>query len=222
MDDGEIHGAMLAAVIDQRLLPGTRLPEAELCDVFDVPRRNVERVLVRLAAEGVVTLERNRGASISRPTAQDARDIFALRGVVEREVVRLVCGAVTPEMRSDLEASLAAEEAGRGPPEGRDRIRRSGEFHVVLAEHCGNAEIRTLVKRLVARTSLVTQLYGNDRALNCWHHEHVRLLELLVEGRREEADALMLSHLRSIEGDLRPLELDTPKPDLSAALGGAK
>jgi len=217
-DDSTVYASILAAVIDQRLPPGTRLTEAELCTIYGTARRNVERVLVRLEAEGVVTIERNRGARVAQPSAQDARDVFALRRLVEAEVVRLVSGRLSPDARARITASLEAEHAHDEADRGR--IHHSGDFHILLAEECGNAEIRRLVYRLVARTSLITQLYGNNRALDCWHEEHVELVDLLSEGATEAAATLMLKHLDSIEGALRLVEPGEETPDLRTALLG--
>lgn len=218
MSDTAIYESILAAVIDQRLPPGARLTEAELCDIYGVARRAVERVLVRLDAAGVVTHERNRGARVAQPTAEDARDVFALRRLVEGEVIRLVSGRLSETARARLVAALAAEHAETPPENDRARIQHSGDFHVLLAEDCGNREIARLVRRLVARTSLITQLYGNAAALDCWHEDHVRLVDLLAEGATEAAADLMERHLQSIENALRLSEPQRDNLDLRAAL----
>ncbi len=218
LDDVAIYDSILSAVIDQRLPPGTRLTEAELCSIYGTSRRSIERVLVRLEAEGVVTIERNRGARVARPTAQDARDVFDLRRLVEVQVVKLLSGRITSQAHHRLVASLGAEDSRVQDTQDRARIHHSGDFHILLADECGNSEIRRLVCRLVARTSLITQLFGNNQALDCWHDEHVRLVELLMEGETEEAEALMVQHLGSIEGALRLVEPRDQETSLRAAL----
>jgi DNA-binding GntR family transcriptional regulator len=209
---------MLNAIIDQRLPPGTRLIEAELCDIYGTSRRNIERVLVRLETEGVVTIERNRGARIAQPTPRDAANIFALRKLVESEVIRLLSGKISEPPESRIRAALLEEQKAPSDQNDRMHIHHSGEFHVILAEECGNAEITSLIRRLVARTSLVTQLFGNDRALECWHEEHLLLVDLLVSGATEKASDLMLAHLNSIEGELRLSEPKEAELDLRNAL----
>lgn len=218
MSDTDIYESILAAVIDQRLPPGTRLTEAELCNIYGVARRVIERVLVRLDADGVVTHARNRGARVAQPTAEDARDVFALRRLVEGEVIRLVCGRLSETARARLAATLEAEHAETHPARDRARIQHSGDFHVVLAEDCGNREIARLVRRLVARTSLITQLFGNASSLDCWHEDHAHLVELLAEGAKEAAADLMERHLRGIENALRLSEPHQGGLDLRAAL----
>lgn len=216
--DEYIYNSMLDAIIDQRLAPGTRLTEADLCGIYATTRRKIERVLVRLETEGVVTIELNRGARISRPTQQEARDVFALRKLVEAEVIRLLSGNLSDEAHTNIRACLEQDQIASKASLDRAHIHHSGDFHVLLARECGNGEIKNLIRRLVARTSLITQLFGNDRALECWHEEHVHLLDMLVAGSTEEATELMLTHLQSIEDELRLTPAKDTDLDLRKAL----
>jgi len=67
------------AVIDQRLSPGTKLPEGALCEAFGVGRMHIRRALLVLANREVVELKTNRGAFVAQPTAKQARDVFEAR-----------------------------------------------------------------------------------------------------------------------------------------------
>lgn len=206
----EIYRTILDSIIDQRLLPGTKLAEEELADIFRVSRRQIEKALVRLTADGLVTHERNRGARVRAPTPQEARDVFELRRVLETAVVRRVAERRPP--LGPLLACIAAEEAARSGDAPRRAVHHSGEYHVVLADLSGNAEFRVLVWRLVARTSLITHLYRNEAALTCWHDDHRLLVEMLQDGRAEPAAQLMSAHLTSIENALR-LDARSPRAD---------
>lgn len=108
--DESIYNSILDAVTDQRLPPGTRLTEIELCSIYATMRRKIERVLVSLETEHVVTIERNRGARSARPTQQEARDIFSLRKLVEGEVTRLLNGNLSDDAQASIRASLERHE----------------------------------------------------------------------------------------------------------------
>ena len=60
-------------------MPGAKLGERELSEIFDVSRIVIRQALVRLSEEGFVTIERNRGAFVIKPSLQDARDVYAQR-----------------------------------------------------------------------------------------------------------------------------------------------
>ena len=83
---------MLTAIVEHDLAPGTKLPEDTLADTFGVSRTRVRKVLQQLAHEGMVQLERHRGATVARPSAKEARDIFDLRRILEAGMMRLLAG----------------------------------------------------------------------------------------------------------------------------------
>ena len=61
-----IYDSVFDSVMGQRLPPGTKLPEAALCELFGVTRSVVRRVLQRLAHDHIVELRPNKGAVVDR------------------------------------------------------------------------------------------------------------------------------------------------------------
>ncbi|MGE8620772.1 MAG: GntR family transcriptional regulator, partial [Achromobacter spanius] len=75
--------AVYESVMSQRLTPGTKLPEAAICELFGVSRSVARKALQRLAHEHVVDLHHNRGAVVAEPTPEDTRQIFQARRALE-------------------------------------------------------------------------------------------------------------------------------------------
>ena len=84
-DTAEVHERIWSAIMDHSLPPETRLVEGELCEIFGLGRTRLRQVLQRLAHERVVTLMRNRGAMVSKPSVREAREVFAARRVEFKE-----------------------------------------------------------------------------------------------------------------------------------------
>jgi DNA-binding GntR family transcriptional regulator len=61
--DLRIYQAVLNAVMSHRLPPGTRLGEADFCDLYQVSRTTVRKALQRLAHDHIIELRPNRGAA---------------------------------------------------------------------------------------------------------------------------------------------------------------
>ena len=70
LSDEDIHQRMIEAIVDQRLLPGTKLVEDKLGQAFGVSRTRIRQVLIRLAQEQVVTILPNKGASVAQPSVK--------------------------------------------------------------------------------------------------------------------------------------------------------
>ena len=215
-----LHAALIEAIADQRLTPGERLTETELAAIFGLSRRQVEKALVRLCADGLAEASPNRGVFVARPDAAEARDVFALRRLLEREATAAAArGAATdPALIPALRAALAAEYAARAAGDGRQAVRPSGEFHTRIGEASGNRELAGLVRRLVARSALIVQLHRNDAALSGWHADHDRLVDLIAAGEAEAAADEMVRHLQAVESALR---LDRPAAAATGGLRGA-
>ena len=71
-----IMEALNEAIVDHRLPPGARLPEAKLVKALNANRNHVRTALQKLSSEvKVVTITPNKGAIVSRPTIREARDL---------------------------------------------------------------------------------------------------------------------------------------------------
>ena len=83
-----IYNKIHRAIAERRLLPGSRLVEDQLADVFGVSRMRIRSVLQALAREKVVTHHKNRGACVAQPTVKEAKEVFAARRLIEVALAR--------------------------------------------------------------------------------------------------------------------------------------
>jgi DNA-binding GntR family transcriptional regulator len=200
-----IRDALRDAIVDRRLVPGAKLSEAEVGALFDVSRTVVRSVLQMLAYEGLVKIERNRGAFVSNPTPEEARQVFDTRRLIEPGIVRAAAKRLTPADIAALRQHLEQEQHfmnERGPSARRAEIKASGDFHLMLASHAGNAITQKFMDELVARSSLVIALYGRSGISSCGHNEHNAILDALEKHDVGRACNLMLHHIDHIEADL--------------------
>ncbi|WP_454702165.1 GntR family transcriptional regulator [Agrobacterium burrii] len=200
-----IRESLRNAIIDRRIAPGTKLPEAEVGALFDVSRTVARAALQILAFEGLVKTERNRGAFVSTPSPEEARQIFASRRLIEPGIIAAAVEHITPADIVRFQHHLVEEAQymnERGPAARRAEIKASGDFHLMLAALSGNVILQRFMDELVARSSLVVALYGRSGISSCGHNEHLAILELVAKGDAKGASDLMLHHLDHIEADL--------------------
>ena len=200
--ESEIIERIYAAVMEQRLPPGTKLSEAALSESFGASRMRIRRVLLVLASREIVQLHSNRGAYISKPSASEARSIFEARRTIEPVIIRNAVERITDAELDMLERHMAEEHEAHRQRNRRDAIRLSGEFHVRIAKLADNPVLERYVKELVMRTSLIIGLYGAPGISNCSDHEHRELLDAIRSGDGERAANMMMHHLKHIEDEL--------------------
>ena len=197
LTDAAIVERIVAAVMQQKLAAGAKLPEAALCDAFDCSRTQIRRILVVLAERGVVMLHANRGAFVASPNAVEAREVFEARRAIERSMVTSAAERIDATTLAELRANARADGAAEG--RGDESIRLSGQFHLRLAETAGNLVMVKFLEELVARTSLIIGLYGSRSVRSCSEAEHEALIDALAARDGPRAAELMERHLRHIE-----------------------
>jgi len=215
---GAIFDRILQAVLEHRLPPGTKLVEDRLAELFETSRAQVRDVLARLADEGVVATIPNRGAFIASPTADETREVFESRRLIEPALVRRFIAQRDADAVGRLRALVAEEERARGRQDRPTMVRLAGEFHIRLAEYAGNRMLARSMRALATLTCLAIFLYDAPHATACREDEHELLLNAIVRRRPDRAAELMLEHLNHIEASL---DLNAPREeavDLAEAL----
>jgi DNA-binding transcriptional regulator YhcF (GntR family) len=105
----QIAEAITLAIVERRLMPGTKLVEQQIADVFSVSRTVVRQALNRLSRDRLVTLEPARGAFVATPSVEEARQVFEVRRLVEGGMVRRLAAVITEAQAAQLHAHLAQE-----------------------------------------------------------------------------------------------------------------
>lgn len=219
LTEDAIFDRIVAAIFDHRLSPGTKLGEERLAAIFAVSRARIRRVLPRLAHEGVVTIEPNRGAFVAEPTVEETRDVFEARRLIEPAIVARVVSH--PERRAivaRLRQHVAAERRARASGDARSIVRLSGEFHMLLAALAGNVVFERTMRELATRTCLAIALYDKPSVPSCLAEEHVGIVDALAAADAARATRLMVQHLDHVEANLDLAQTEVTPVDLETAL----
>lgn len=215
-----IHADIVTAILEQRLGPGTKLGEDEVGAIYGVSRTIVRAALQSLAREGIVVIEKNRGAFVAHPSVREAREVFSARRLIEPVITALATETCDAAGAADLRRHLALETKAQRDGDQSAAIRLSGEFHLLIARMAGHRIYENFLREMVARSSLIILLYRRTRMHNCNTDHHDRLVEAISGGQADEAVALMTAHLDEIEGELELVDTAVPVRPLAELLGG--
>jgi len=210
-----IVDSIAAAIVERRLMPGTKLAEQQIADIFDVSRTLVRQALNQLSRDGLVTLEPARGAHVSMPSVDEARQVFELRQMIEGALIRRLCRTITDAQIAELRAHLKAEQAAVSRTDVPGRTRLLADFHVVLARMLGNDVLAELQADLLSRSALISLMYQSSHSAAASSADHVAIVEALERRDVRAAVRLAEDHLDHVERDLR---LDPRAPDLAQIL----
>ena len=212
-----IVAALTRAIVEHRLQPGAKLTEQTLAGHFDVSRTLVRQALFQLSQRRLVTLEPARGAFVASPSAEEARQVFAVRRMLEVALTRAFVAAATPAHIDALRDHVAREQAAvqRQDVEGRTEL--LGDFHVLMAELLGNHVLADVLQDLLARCAIATLMYQSSHAAHDSSAEHAALVECVAAGNVTRAVKLMREHLDHVEAGLK-LDQPVPSHDVKSAL----
>jgi DNA-binding GntR family transcriptional regulator len=212
----EIYDRILVAIMEHRLPPGTKLVEEKLAGIFRVSRTKIRQALGRLAHDKIVTVIRNRGAFVSSPTVDEARQVFNARRIIEPPLIRQLAERAVSSEIARLRQHVALESEARTKNDRRKIIRLSGEFHQLIADMVGNTFLSKTMRDLESLTCLVIILYDSPNIASCPYHEHGDLVDAIEARDAERAAEQMITHLNHVESTLDLYVSSAGEVDLDA------
>ena len=210
-----IAESITTAIVERRLMPGTKLAEQKIADVFKVSRTLVRQALMQLSRDKLITLEPARGARVAEPSVEEARQVFEARNMLETAMIKRAATELTREQIAELRAHLKAEADAVKRTDVSGRTRLLADFHVVVAQMLGNQVLADMIGDLVSRSSLIALMYQSAHSAEHSYEEHVAIVDALEARDVRGAVKLMESHLHNVE---RNLQLDPRMPDLGSVL----
>ncbi len=212
-----IVDALTKAIVEHRLLPGSKLAEQKLADHFGVSRTLVRQALFQLSQNRLIRLEPARGAFVAAPAVDEARQVFAVRRMLETAMTREFVRDVTPAKIKALREHVALEKAAVAGEDISDRTVLLGDFHVRMAELMGNKVLAQMLGELISRCALITLMYQTTSAAEHSNDEHGDIVKALAAKDEERAVRLMAEHLEHVEAEL-VFDRKVPTHDISLAL----
>jgi DNA-binding GntR family transcriptional regulator len=211
----QIVDAIVSAIVERRLMPGTKLVEQQIADVFSVSRTVVRQALNQLSRDRLVTLEPARGAFVAMPGIAEARQVYQVRRLVEGGMALQLAQQITDAQLAQLREHLRNERQAVARNDVPGRTRLLADFHVVLARLLGNEVLAELIADLLSRSQLIALMYQSVHSAEHSQAEHELIVEALQRRDGAEAARLMEAHIASVEQNLR---LDPRTPDLASVL----
>ncbi|RCW64183.1 GntR family transcriptional regulator [Pseudorhodoferax soli] len=213
-----IVDALTKAIVEHRLHPGTKLAEQKLADHFGVSRTLVRQALFQLSQNRLIRLEPARGAFVAAPSVNEARQVFAVRRMLEAEMTRAFVREATPSRIKSLREHLGRQKAViKESKDAAQRIELAGDFHLQMARLLDNEVLVQMMVELLSRCSLITLMYQKDTGPEFADDEHDALLDAISERAEERAVQLMEQHLQRLESSLT-FDRKIPSNDISMAL----
>jgi DNA-binding GntR family transcriptional regulator len=183
-----------AAILERDLQEGEYLRQRVLAQHYGVSEVVVREALRRLEAEGLVDMERRKGARVSRLSVAEIRELYDMRILLEEHVARQAAPNFTPVELAQAERILIAMSRLRDPLKW---LTLNRDFHSTLYLPSGCLRILKFVDDL--RTMVERYLYvclAVLRRFDVAQGEHEEILKAFSAHDPELAPKLVGAHLQ--------------------------
>ena len=145
-------------ISSQEILPGSRIPEAELADNYGITRAKAREVLAALEDRGLIEREPNKGAVVTPVDMETTYQLYEAREALDSLIVRLA-------MQNAKESDWKKLAELLGPPF-EERLHQGdiaahvdtiGQFRDSLKELAANPILNDLIERIYDKTRVTTR-----------------------------------------------------------------
>jgi DNA-binding GntR family transcriptional regulator len=195
-----IYDKVRALIVRGRLLPGTRVTEADVAKELRVSRTPAREALRRLQQERLlVPTGASDGAkvrlAVAPMTAGEARELYAAAGALEGVIVRNVTGYDTDErlaLAAELAKAQAAfrREATKRTPDWDRLFELHHAFHELLRTRLAGPRLRLLLDGLRPHLGRYEYFYGrlHGSGFEATFREHDAIVAAIESGRADVAE----------------------------------
>jgi DNA-binding GntR family transcriptional regulator len=184
-------------IIRGEIAEGTQLRQDAIAIQYQVSRIPVREALRQLDAEGLIAIVPNRGAVVPALSPEDIEELFAIRALLEPQVLKLSIPHLTEEDFSRAEAILrryVSELKREDHVSGWGRL--NWEFHSTLYSRANQPRFMAIIRNVNNSGERYTRLqlyltHGIKRA----NEEHHRILELCRQHDVAAACKLLRDHI---------------------------
>lgn len=147
----ELTDRLRTMIVEGVLVEGAKVPERELCEKLGVSRTPMREALKVLAADGLLTLEPNKGARVRAITIEDLEEVFPLMGALEAVSGELACKNITDEQLTDLKLAHAKMIKHFGKSQMQDYFIQNQRIHEIIMQAANNPTLTTMYRSLAVR-----------------------------------------------------------------------
>lgn len=177
--------------------PRERLVEQDLCTDFNTHRGDVRLALFDLEKKGIVQRIPNRGAIVRDLTPREVRDIYDVREELEMMAVRIL---PFPVPKADIGRLEMLQREHSKAVDAGDLLAvfySNVHFHRALFGLCGNACLIETIESLSQKVSGIrSYAHADPGALHAARRDHIEMIELLRNSRRDDLIQLTRRHLQ--------------------------
>jgi len=221
-DEGAVLDALRDAILAGEFAAGQRLVEVDLCERFGCSRFSVRAAIPVLASEGLVDVQRHRGARVRVIPLQEAIEITEVRRLLEGLTAARAAQRVKPAEAAELRQVIVEMRAAVKSAELMRYSDANARLHALIRRIAAHETATGIIERLRAqmvRHQFTLSLVPGRPAVSLAQHE--RIVAAVVARDPAEAEAAMRDHIASVIEALASMPAGRARRQSAGPLPGA-
>lgn len=167
-------------IVRGQLAPGDRIVERRLSAELEMSRTPVREALKLLEADGLIEINRNRGAHVTEYSPEEARKLFDVIAVLEGLAAQRLAEKITPALLARFEGLHAEMKSHFRHRDLDPYFEANSAIHDLVITSCGNPRLAEDHRRLMfkARRGRFLAIFSEERWAQSVE-EHEGLMENL-------------------------------------------
>ncbi len=213
-----VYKDLIKQVLTLQLAPGATLDEAALSEHYQLSRTPLREVFQRLAGEGYLSLQSNRGASVSSMDLATMRGFFQTAPMIYAAVARLATEQATTSQITQLKKIQGRFARAVSAKRATDMAMHNHRFHEQLGDMCASPYLQPSLRRLlIDHTRMAQRFYRISKSasgarVSKASEQHEAMIEAIEQREAASSVELTLAHWELSRNEMDKYVLPDPLP----------
>ena len=190
-------------IVTKAIYPGTRIVEEDLARETGVSRTPVRSALMRLAYDGLIQQQPNRGAVVAKPSATDLRQVYEARAVLEVGAFRAAVHRRSDESVLQMEQNLQKQQDLTNLFNMTEYVRLNREFHWIITMEAQNAYYEKYLNELQNKVAAYLLFWDSSTTNSLSLDLHLRIFEAFRDRDEQKGVLALMEDLQLAEECVR-------------------
>ena len=196
----QVTNAIREAVTSGEYEPGKQLSEAALSQYYEVSRTPIREALKQLEREGLVEIIPRVGTCVRKPTEQELDELFTVKEALEGFAAGLLAESQDPVAIKELEEAVILMEVAARKNDTNLYVEANEQFHAAILAGANNSKLSYLLNLMLNQIPYQRYVHisiNDPERLVRSLKEHQVILEVILKGKRDEAEGTMRRHVEA-------------------------
>lgn len=177
-------------ILNCEYLPGSFLDEKKLIEEIQSSRTPIREALNKIEQENLIKIIPKKGVMVTELSLKNILDIYQLREIIEPAAIMRYANLYPVDKLEEYKAIFSSSITNT--PEFYDQ---DDDFHYFMVEPFKNAYINEIMEEIRVQSRRLRIVTGRTREYELTSKEHMKIIDLILQGRYEESSIKMKEHI---------------------------